>query len=110
MQMVQRAFEVSYGERGICEILTARNAIQGASQFRPGRLKLKNELLQVLIGGFFQAEFVDLVPELHGAFKTTMLQRMTKIPVLGPNPVNSFPVRDGGGVGLIPRGLARGGG
>src|SRR5262249_20557630 len=61
-----------------------------SGQFRPGRLKLKDELLQILVTGFFQTQFVSLVPKLQRALKAAVLQRVNDIAMLGPNPINSF--------------------
>src|SRR5262249_41008542 len=62
-------------------------------KFHAGGLKFKNEIQQILVRHFFQAEFVSLVPEFHRAFETAMLQGMAHVAVFRANPINAFAVR-----------------
>src|ERR1035437_7764412 len=91
--MVERSFQARNNERRIGKATLLSNAVQRAREFRACRLKFKDELLQIFILGFFQAELVRLLPELHRALEAAMLDRMPEIAVLLANPVNALALR-----------------
>src|SRR5436190_51130 len=93
--MIQRAFQIRDGERGVRTNRAASDAIQSPSEFYACNLKLGKKLLQILVVRFTKAQFVGLTPEPDRAFRAAFLQRMPEIAALGANPVNPFTVRLG---------------
>src|ERR1035437_4313748 len=105
--MVERSFQARNDERRISKATVLSNAVHRAREFRARRLEFKDELLQIFVLVFFQAELVRLLPELHRALEAAMLERMPEIAVLRANPVNAFAVRFRFGRRLGQRILAR---
>ena len=103
VQMIQRPLQVGDRERRVREVLPASNATQGAGQLGPRGLKLKDELLQILVRGLIQAQVIGLLPEPHRALEAAMLQRMAEVAVCGANPVNAFAVRIRLGLRFVQR-------
>src|SRR5438552_6814901 len=99
--MIKRAFQVRDGERRVRKTFPTGDAIQRPGQLGAGSLELENELIQILIGGFIEAQFVSLMPKLHGAFKAAMLERVAEVATLVANPINTLPVRIGLGLRLV---------
>src|ERR1019366_10023612 len=91
--MVERALQLPNSECAVARPAALGNAMQRAAEFYARSLKFKDELLQIVVFGFLEAQFIGFVPDLHRAFMTAMLERMSDVAVGGANPVYALPVR-----------------
>jgi hypothetical protein len=105
--MIERAFEIGDGEGVVAKSPALGNTAQRAGQLRGRRVKFKDELAQIAVFGFFDAQFVALAPDLHRAFMAAVLERMAEIAMFGSDPVNAFTMRFGFGRRFIGSFFAR---
>ena len=63
--MVQRAFQERDGEGGVRKTLPAGNGVQRSRQLCAGRLEFEQELTQIRVLLFLQAQCAGLFREFH---------------------------------------------